>query len=268
VPIVLSFNNMGRSGRLANQMFQYAALLGIASRHQYEFCIPPSDANDLWNEHQLFQAFDLPELKVIGWKRRARQVRESSFRFDSDLFQNCPDNVDLRGDFQSERYFKDIENQIRKEFQFHSEVEQLCKSAIRQIGHPTISLHVRRTDYLTNSGNHPPCSIDYYQRALEVVPQSLPIIVFSDDIEWCKRQAFFHGSRWVFSHHRSNIVDMCLMSHCSHHVIANSSFSWWGAYLSANSNKIVVAPYKWFGTEGRTAAYDTSDLLPDNWIRV
>ena len=269
---MLSFNQLGQQGRFGNQMFQYAALLGIASRHGYEFCVPPSTAQDLWREHQLFQAFYLPSLKVIGCQRDANTIEEASFAYDLSLAQSCPDNVDLRGYFQTERYFEDIKDQITREFAFRREVEQYCQDEIKKLKQPVISLHVRRTDYLTSNGAFPPCGIDYYERSLEFLPKSLPVMVFSDDIEWCMKQKLFQGSRWFFSRGRqkwffgrvkSNIADMCMMTFCSHHIIANSSFSWWGAYLGRNPNKIVVAPKRWFGLH---VSHDTSDLLPSSWL--
>ncbi len=249
-------------------MFQYAALVGISSRHGYEYCIPPSLAEDAWKDHQLLQAFDLPGLKVRGWQVAAKEFRERQFHYDAAFVDECPNDADLYGYFQSERYFKHVEDRVRRDFQFNSSVEDHCRNAMMPIGQPVVSLHVRRTDYLEQEANHPTCSMEYYEQALEMVPESMPVLVFSDDIGWCTEQPLFKGSRWLYSNHKSNIVDMCLMTHCSHHIIANSSFSWWGAWLGKNPDKTVIAPRRWFGTNGKTKDYDTSDVTPPNWHRI
>jgi len=265
---LLSYNELGGYGRLGNQMFQYAALFGIAKRRGFEFCIPPSTAKDLWREHQLLEAFLLPQLRIIGWQREAKRVEEKSFAYDAELALGCANDVDLVGYFQTEKYFEHVKGQIKLEFQFKPDVVKCCREVMSEFAKPPTSLHVRRTDYLKVSDNHPPCSLEYYEEALKQLPNESPIIVFSDDIGWCRQQSLFSGSRWSFSENRSNIVDMCLMTHCDHHIIANSSFSWWGAWLGANEEKIVIAPKRWFGETGYTASHDTSDLLPKGWTRI
>ncbi len=248
-------------------MFQYAALLGIAKRHGYEFCIPPSSARDLWREHQLFQAFELPSLNVIGWQRNCKQLRESTFAYDAHLACECANNVDLSGFFQSERYFLDQAHIIRKEFSFGEDVSERCSEFYRRIGGRAISLHVRRGDYLELSSAHPPCDLEYYDRALAAAPANVPVIIFSDDIAWCKQQPLFRGTRYFYSEGNSNIFDMSLMSMCDHHITANSAFSWWGAWLGSNPDKTVITPTKWFG-HGYTAEHDTRDLIPPGWSKL
>jgi hypothetical protein len=261
---MISFNVLGKLGRFGNQMFQYATLLSIAKTKGYEFCIPPSNVKNLSEDHQLFEAFDLPSLTVIGWQRTEKRQQPSTFAYDAALVEKCEDNSDLYGYFQTEKYFSTQAQKIRNEFSFKETIRNTCHEVIKNIGGHAISLHVRRTDYL-NDDRYPPCSLDYYQQALSVVPPNLPIIVFSDDMEWCKKQPLFNGKKWFYSEGNRNIFDMCLMSMCEHHIIANSSFSWWGAWLGNNSEKIIVSPKRWFGT-GFTAIPDTRDLIPANWI--
>ena len=263
---MLSFNSLGRMGRFGNQMFQYAALLCIAKRRGYEFCIPPSNPQDP-KPHQLFQAFDLPNLKVIGWQVAPKRVAPSSFAYDMELANHCEDNVDLYGYFQSEKYFSDHADLVRQEFTFRQDVRKLCEEHLRGVGGHAISLHVRRTDYLTDGNKFLPCDLAYYARALAIVPADLPVIVFSDDIAWCKQQPLFQGPRWYYSEGSSNIVDMCMISSCTHHIIANSTFSWWGAWLAGNPDKQVVAPKDWFGSD-YACTHDDRDLVPEGWERV
>ena len=129
-----------------------------------------------------------------------------------------------------------------------------------------ISLHVRRTDYVEKSQDHPPCSLDYYKEALTHFDDDRQVIIFTDDIPWCKSQEIFSGDRFLISETEDNVYDLCLMSMCKSHIIANSSFSWWGAWL-ADSDK-VIAPKRWFGTTGYTAKNNTEDIVPDRWIKI
>ena len=106
--------------------------------------------------------------------------------------------------------------------------------------------------------------INYYKKALDQFDSDLPVIIFSDDPEWCEEQEIFSGDRFMISESGDQYVDMCLMSLCKYHIIANSSFSWWGAWLSGHDN--VVAPLKWFAENNDDK--DTKDLIPERWSRV
>ena len=260
---MIGFNHLGRHGRLGNQMFQYAALRGIASLKGYEFCIPVSEFKDEWNDHQLFQAFKLIYLN----KRQilpGNYYQEKQFNYDQDYIDNCPDNVNLYGYFQTEKYFSHISDSIREDFTFNSEILDPCKEAFDF--DELISLHIRRTDFVEKSEDHPPCSLNYYQQALEKFDSNIQVMIFSDDIGWCKNQDLFKDDRFIFSENEWNLIDLCLMSMCTHHIIANSTFSWWGAWLSNSNN--VIAPSKWFGDSGYTASHNTSDIIPERWIKI
>ena len=263
---MIGFNYLGKHGRLANQMFQYAALKGIAAKHNYEWCIPPSEFNSIYYDHQLFEIFNLHSLKNINYvPQNYSVVQEEGFHFDQQLFESCPDNVNIHGYFQTEKYFKHIEDDIHQDFSFKSGILDPCKEMMNDLG-DCISLHVRRSDYVTNHIEHPPLDLEYYSQALEHFDENKTVIVFSDDIKWCKKQEIFSSDRFLISESKDNAVDLCLMTLCSGHIIANSSYSWWGSWL-ANS-ETVIAPIKWFGTQGNTAKNDTKDLIPENWIKI
>lgn len=244
---MISFNNLGNLGRLANQMFQYASLKGIAKNRGYDFAIPPRevfgsrDDNVKNSDIILYDLFDLESVNKISLTQQPT-IQERVHHFDKELFDTCPDNVDLLGYFQTEKYFKHIEDEIRSDFTFKEDLLELCKSFIYE---DTISLHIRRGDYVLNP-NHPVQPISYYEQALAELPE-LPVIIFSDDSEWCKEQELFSDDRFIVAEGNSTDCDLCLMSLCKCHIIANSSFSWWGAWL-ANS-KQVIAPKNWFGAE-------------------
>jgi len=266
---MIGFNNLGRMGRLANQMFQYASLKGIARHRGYEYMISyhPDAVNDGIGNMLRTELFDSFDLDVQTGLLNASTIGERHFHFDQEFFDNCPDNVVLQGYFQTEKYFKHIEDEIREDFTFREDILNPCKEMIESVENP-LALHVRRTDYVTNSANHPPCTLEYYEAALKYFEDDRNVIVFSDDPAWCSEQELFSDDRFMISENEDNRLDLCLMSLCDDFIIANSSFSWWGAWLSANNDKNVIAPRQWFGTDGYTKDHDTKDVTPDGWTRI
>jgi len=265
--MTISFNLLGNYGRLGNQMFQYATLKSIATKHGYEFTIPPSDFRDPWHDHQLFDAFKLYSLSKsnIRINDAQKRVNEEYFHFDQELYENCPDNVDLLGYFQTEKYFLEISEEVKKDFTFKENILSVAKDYRSQIdSDEVISLHVRRGDYV-NQPWHGCCPLEYYQKALSMLDNDLPVIIFTDDPNWVLNENIFESDRFYVSHRNSNLFDMCLMTLCDYHIIANSSFSWWGAWLS-NSKK-VIAPQRWFGPP-LSEQNDVKDLIPKGWTKI
>jgi hypothetical protein len=260
---MIGFNALGLLGRLGNQMFQYASLKGIAANNNYNICIPPSGGKDEWREHQLFNCFNLStinQLNVQYIDSNRPIVTESSFCFDENLFNNCPDWISIQGFFQSEKYFKNIKEEIKKDFSFKNFILDPALEAIQNFNNP-VSLHIRRTDYKVNP-NHKILSLDYYKKALDFFEKDRQIIIFTDDPKWAFEQDLFSDDRFIISEDQSNYMDLCLMTLCSDHIIANSSFSWWGAWLSESEK--VIAPSGWF--EGTNNSHlDTKDLIPSEW---
>ena len=260
---MIGFNALGQLGRLGNQMFQFAALKGIARHHDYQFCFPPSTNKNEWTDHQILIPFKLSstnELNIQYIDVDRPTVIEKGFGFDQDLFYNCPDWVTIQGFFQTEKYFKHIEKEIKNDFTFRDEIYQPCDDMISSLDNP-IALHIRRTDYITNP-NHTCLSMDYYKNALKLFSNDT-VLIFSDDPQWCQSQELFSDDRFLVSDNDDAYIDLCLMTMCKKHIIANSSFSWWGAWL-ADSDK-VVAPKGWF--EGSNNSHlDTSDIYCSDWI--
>ena len=263
---MLAFNHIGKLGRLGNQMFQYASLRGIAANRGYDFGIPPSNFKDVWTDHQLFEVFELPHLPRNNIKfldrGHAPIAREVSFTFDPFIYNQCPNEISIFGFFQSEKYFEKISDSIKEDFTFRSHILEPCRDMISGLDKP-ISLHVRRTDYTTNP-NHTALDLEYYEEALKQFDDNQTVIIFSDDPEWCQQQELFSSDRFLVSENDDNAMDMCLMSLCSGHIIANSSFSWWGAWLA--DSKKVIAPIKWFGPGNENKS--TEDLIPNRWQRI
>ena len=276
--MTLGFNHLGKLGQLGNQMFQYAALRGIASKNGMEFKIPNHKEifdDGIGNRYGilLFDAFKLPHATNFGTLNTDNYVAESHFHFDEKMFNLPEGDASLWGFFQSEKYFDDIKYSIFDDFTFKDEIADECRKVIVQFDNP-ISLHIRRGDFLTNSGNHPPLGLDYYEKALSMFESDRQVIIFSDDTKWCKEQKLFEDDRFAVSEGSDQFHDMCLMSLCEDYIIANSSFSWWGAWLAKHPvdpprptyfDGKVIAPKKWFGPN---LNHDTKDLYPPDWIVI
>jgi hypothetical protein len=253
--MTISFNSLGGYGRLGNQMFQYAALRGIAHDNGYEFSVPESG-------HRLFEIFTMENCKLREENKIVMQnLTHIGFEFDKALVENCPDYTDLYGYFQSERYFESISDSIRQDFTFKNPDTSLMTELRRAAeGKPVVSIHVRRGDYITLPDHHPLLTKEYYESSMSVFKDVL-FVIFSDDPEWCEYQEMFDGCMVVDA---SDATVMYTMSQCDHNIIANSSFSWWGAWLNNNYHKVVIAPKGWFGPA--YSEYDLSDLYPSRWI--
>ena len=279
---MIGFDHLGNLGRLGNQMFEYAALRGIGKKHGYDICIPPSDHEGIEN-YSLHKCFNLDHIPT-GFIDNKKYSMEETFHFNNELFNTCQDNISLYGFFQSWKYFSNIQDLIRKDFTFHDSILQPCKDMMDSVDGDPIMLHVRRGDpnltdprgfkwsYTQCGAQHPVQPIEYYEKALSKFDAKQPVIVFSDSVDWVKEQEFFKPDRFLISEPEDKYAegsstpyaDLCLMSLCSHAIIANSSMSWWGAWLISNPDKQVIAPKMWFGPA--YADKDTKDLYYPNWI--
>lgn len=200
-------------------------------------------------------------------------IVEQQFRYSQELQELAKRGVYLQGYWQSERYFEKYADALRKEFAFRNTPSGRNAELAHQIRQDvSVSLHIRRGDYANcpkTLAFHGLCEPDYYVRAIEYVRRNVPrfrLFAFSDDPQWVARTLKSLYPEMVVVDHNlgdQSHNDMLLMSMCHHHIIANSSFSWWGAWLNSDPNKIVIAPRKWFAD-----APDTADLIPENWIRL
>jgi len=264
---MIGFNYIGRLGRIGNQMFQYAALRGISAKQEVNYCLPfykesVDDGLGNPNRTELFDCFNMEtvnpmNIQILDIDRPV--ICEETFHYNEKFFNDSFNWVSLFGFFQSEKYFKNVEKIIRKDFTFKDEILKPCQEMINSLeGAEVIGLHIRRQDYLTNS-NHLVLNLSYYEEALSKFNDDILVIVFSDDPEWCHKQNLFQDDRFMISENSNGYIDQCLMTMCSHFIIANSSFSWWAAWL-ANRGK-VIAPKKWFPNEKN----NTKDLYLKNW---
>lgn len=239
----------GYYGYLGNELFQAAATkaLSLARRTGYAF---PRNKPDL---HKIFNLTAADEFPILDMDRTAVKLHEEPhFHFD-ESFWDLPDWTVLSGYFQSEKYFAPYAAEIRREFTFRDPIPWPAFKG-------WVSIHVRRGDYLTFPHHHPPCQMDYYKAAMAEFPGA-HFIVFSDDIAWCK--LYLRGPEIEYSEGFSADRDLQRMKACDHNIIANSSYSWWGAYLNDNPMKRVIFPRRWFGSA--KASWDTKDLIPQGW---
>ena len=279
-------------------MFQYAMIKNLALRRNDALKFDISAFDD----YTLHQGFELNRIfgdiapvssksevfKILSWqalplisrclshhrfsKLRSRAfVQEPSLDYWSGI-NNIPANCYLSGYWQSENYFKQSEVAIREDFSFVIPLSRE-NQAIADVmaGCNAVSLHVRRGDYVANAvtnAHHGTCSIAYYESAIKYITERVtdPIFfIFSDDIDWVKSHINMTHKAHFIEHNKgkNSYCDMQLMSLCKHHIIANSSFSWWGAWLGSNPEKIVIAPQQWFA---QSATPD--GLIPASWIRL
>jgi hypothetical protein len=180
--------------------------------------------------------------------------------FNYNELPNIPGNVYLHGYFQSEKYFLNYKKEIHDLFKYPEEYIKYIKNK------KTCSLHVRRGDYLNKPEYHPTQNVDYYEKAIKHIEGEFRLVIFSDDIEWCKENLNHLNNDILFITGNPDYEDLILMTLCDDNIICNSTFSWWGAWLNNNSNKIVITPNNWFGSA--YSNYNTNDLYCDNWIRI
>ncbi len=286
------------SGGMGNQMFQYALGRALAIKNKTTLGLDIYDLLDRTPRKGFtFRSYDLDlfgvEARIIDqrslpfWHRSCGggffgailnklrrnlfggRGRERGFKFNPEVLDLGP-NAYIDGYWQSYKYFELIADTIRKDFFLKNLLPENIKSLKKEIeSQNSVCVHVRRGDYVGNKF-HDVVSKDYYTQAVNLLTEKTNIehiYVFSDDINWCKENISF-GRPTTFvgeecSGERAS-GQFELMKSCKHFIIANSSFSWWAAWLAENSDKIVIAPKAWFGDK----SIDTSHRIPQNWIKI
>jgi hypothetical protein len=274
-------------GGLGNQMFQLAAGKALALRNGTDCKVDAGflnvDAKGIYTQRKFeLSAFD-SDIKIADQQEidaivktsvlsrifsGPKHYREKGHEVNAPFF-SLKNGTYIEGYWQSEKYFKDHEADIRTLFKFKKELLNGTEDVLRQIqGSNSVSVHVRRGDYVTlSSANsfHGLCSPQYYKMALEqlnTIHKDLEVFIFSDDMDWCKANLSFGKQHFVETN--SAYKDMHLMQHCKHNIIANSSFSWWAAWLNTNLAKVVIAPKKWF----KDPSTHVNDIYPSSWIKL
>lgn len=247
---MITYNTIGRWGRLGNHLFHYASTLGIARHNNYNvefnFDHPSCRIHKIFNLTKKSVPTDLLPTKIL---------RETHFDFSPSIL-NCSDNVAVSGNLQCTKYFKHCTNEIKSEFTFKSEI---VDSVVTKIPDSFVAVHVRRTDYLTDH-RYINLDINWYKNAMKLF-SNCNFVIFSDDIKWCKDN--IRGPSIYYSKCKNDIEDMCAISMANNIIIANSTFSWWSAFLSNRASKI-VCPAKWFNIPVLTEKH----LILDSWTRL
>lgn len=258
---MITNNLLNRGGRLGNQMFQYANLLGIKYKKNYEIQLTKNQLN----HSMLTDAFNLTECTIVDIEDIPNNLTylENCHCFDPNVFE-IDDNTNLRGYFQTEKYFSHCSEIVKKEFTFKEDIVNSCDEFLKNYrDRKLVSLHIRRTDYLDLVHVHGEFSLEYHKKAIDILNDNNTIfVVVSDDIKWCKENLNYDNL--IFSNGHTNF-DLCLQSKCNHHIISNSTFSWWGAWLGENKNKQIIAPKRWFNDNFE---YSYVDVVPSNWIKI
>lgn len=288
-------------GGLGNQMFQYAAGRSLALHHNTELKlditkfqkikgITPREYSlchftikETFASREDLQCVKMPScrlrnffvdihLSLTGNMQVSYKREPHDFIFDLDFFK-YPNDSYLEGYWQSDKYFKDIENIIRQEFTPKKEPDApnalMAKNILES---DAISVHIRRGDYVENPDvfNYlGVCSLEYYHKAIDCIVKKISdphFYIFSDDPTWVKQNLVVNYPHTYVTYNQCirDYSDLWLMSLCKHHIIANSSFSWWGAWLGTNADKITIAPSRWVNNPSR----DISDIVPDGWIKI
>lgn len=257
-------------GGLGNMLFQISASLSFAIDLDTECSFPNLDThlaylnNDNTYNPKLKHSFTykslLPDFKTTP----PINISVCSFPFEYKKIDIGIETI-IDGFFQSEKYFSHNRAEILK---ILGPKEFITEIIDREYGDllkkRTSSIHVRRGDYVNHPNHHPVQDIEYYKKGIDILKDDTDVfLIFSDDITWCKENISTPNS--VYIENQKDYIELYLMARCNNNIIANSSFSWWGAWLNTNENKKVIGPEKWFGPAIKEYA---GDILPDTWIKI
>ena len=285
-------------GGLGNQMFQFAMGYAMVLRNNMPLWLDIRSLKESAEEGNIKRAyelgcFSLPAAVVEANKMEAileagkgklarylgigriNRLEESGFRYNP-AYSRTPTPVYINGYFQSEQYFRDYTREIRSVFLKQAVIAEndFWNQEIKSAAVP-VAMHVRRGDYTANPETlkfHGICNATYYEKAVNKILEKhadARFFVFSDDIGAAAAELGHLSENMRFVEHKTPRIaayDMLLMSRCRHNIIANSTYSWWGAWLNENPDKMVIAPQRWFADEAMQA--QTGDLIPETWIRL
>jgi hypothetical protein len=284
-------------GGLGNQMFQYAFGYAMASKLKTELKLDITNFENYSLRKYELGLYDLKDnfaskdeieyikyqhenfLQKLGRKLLKKPKKLSSNYYKEKTFSHDENANSLKGDlyldgyWQSQKYFEHYSDTLLNIFQIRNPLHKITREYEIKIKKTySVSIHVRRGDYVANprtNNVHGTCSLDYYKNTISMIMAKIhkpKFFIFSDDLLWTKENFnFLSGKEFIETHKEvPDHEQIYLMSQCKHNIIANSSFSWWGAWLNQNPNKIVIAPKRWFNDP----SIDTSDLIPKSWFRI
>tara|TARA_R110000824_G_scaffold213711_1_gene399998 strand:- start:7 stop:792 length:786 start_codon:yes stop_codon:yes gene_type:complete len=254
-------------GRLGNQMFIAAAAYSLALDNNDEAVFPtmlsgivPTDRERIIHEKTI--------LSNLKYTNDFSSIQHVYHEPADHSYAPIPykENLLLKGYFQSEKYFNHNREEILELFRPLCQIETFInKKYSNLVGNKNcVSIHIRRGDYLNLADFHAIIGKQYYEKAMSIFPGDTTFVFFSDDIEWCKET--FENPRHVFIEKQDDVLDLYLMSKIPNNIIANSSFSWWAAWLNENKNKKIISPSVWFGPKNQHLTM--KDLIPDDWQKI
>jgi len=278
-------------GGLGNQLFQYSAARSLADRlnvnlgldtREYNANSPFEMGLKHFNIRAEFNPKGLMKHKKNGFSKYILDIalgnhknvyKETNLGFNN-LFYSLPNKTYLKGYWQSEKYFENNKKNVFEDLRIIAPQSKKNIKISENISKTnSVSLHIRRGDYVTNSSynmKHGTCSLDYYKRSVDYLSKSLnknfTIFAFSDDPEWVFKNLKLPMDIQFIDHNSSkkNYEDLRLMSQCNHNIIANSSFSWWGAWLNKSPKRTIISPKEWYIDKN----IKNIDIIPNNWIKI
>ena len=251
---MITHYNIGNMGRFGNQLFQYSMLFGLSQTKGYDFCIPNTQnctLGDVFGDIR----FGEPQ----GIIRRVTEPNGAATVYLGGM-ETVSDGTDFVGYFQSPKYFNHCADDLRKHLTIREKYLNVVNPFV--LAHDDLGfIHVRRGDYINATDCHPPLTVEYIKMAVKM-SNAKKFVVLSDDLRWCKENLSFLDPLYSPFSEMDLGYDFTLMTQCSSAIIANSSFSWWGAWLG--KDKDVIAPSKWFGTHS-TVPQKWDDVYCEGW---
>jgi hypothetical protein len=251
-------------GGLGNQLFQYAYGRKLEIIDKKDVVYDISFFENINTSKTTYRLFLLPKFNINSEAKFTSKKPNLISRIFKRIKQKITQHYEY---YQSEKFFIEIKNQIFTEFSLKTPLSDGAQNIANNIKLQTnsVSLHVRRGDYVKD--NHQLCDLEYYYHAEHYIKSKISnplFFIFSDDIEWVRQNLKISNCVFVSNQNITDVEELILMSNCSHNIIANSTFSWWGAYLNQNDGKIVIAPKQWH----KESSSIEIDILPKNWIQL
>ena len=268
-------------GGLGNMMFQIAATMNMAKIKNTKSCFPNFTkhleyANKRWHLQYRQEKNKFNKLNDSNEYKKFLRINEKTeffnnkvkiykYPFEYSSFIPKEDCFVVDGYFQSEKYFINAREDILENFKPSEDIKKIILKKYKKfLNKKTVSMHIRRGEYIDLANLYNILDISYYEKALNILGEYDVCLVFSDDIQWCKKNLKFKNCHFI--ENEKDYIEIFLMSMCNNNIISNSSFSWWAAWLNVNKNCTIVAPKKWF--EKGYSNLDDSHIIPEKWIKI
>lgn len=271
---MITFSQLGKYGRLGNQLFQYAALKGLSVKNGYDIGMMENMSSSSWHGQKcLLSNFNL-NYPLVNSSGRVYTQPGDSQSFDKNFF-DLEDGVDILGFFQNLNYFHFCEHQIKEDLKINHEVQKKCDEYLKRFNGTIVSVHVRRGDNIEYNQSSQDVINTYIEKSVGYFNDEVNFLIFtggsrlsgednSDDVDYLKNT--YHGDNVFYSETNDPLMDFCLMTKCHHNIISHdSTFSWWAAYLNQHDDRIVICP-KYHKSLDQTIEY--KNFYPDNWIKI